>query len=111
MSFFEPTRRRALKTGGAVAALIAAGFLPRDAFAAATIVRVLQHLEQVLQGMAEGGGEGRVAALGLLGADERAQIDSFNPAPTALPAAANLADAFAAQVARTPAAAALAHAG
>lgn len=34
MSGFALTRRRALKTGGAVAALIAAGFLPRDAFAA-----------------------------------------------------------------------------
>ncbi|MET8827231.1 amino acid adenylation domain-containing protein [Streptomyces sp. NPDC004610] len=82
-----------------------------DLWDPATIARLAGHWQRVLTGAAADPGA-PVGTLELLGADERHRVlTEWNDTGRATPGAATLADAVAAQAARTPDAIALVHAG
>ena len=72
-----------------------------DLFDAATIARLLGHLQVVLAGVM-GNPDQRLSALAILPAAEHAQLMSWNATRAALPAEPCLHQLFEAQVARTP---------
>jgi amino acid adenylation domain-containing protein len=80
----------------------------RDLFDAGTIRRMLGHYERVLAAMV-GAPQARVSAVSLLGADEHAQLESWNTTQAAYPQTC-LHALFEWQVERTPEAVAVAYA-
>ncbi|HEU0079641.1 MAG TPA: amino acid adenylation domain-containing protein, partial [Longimicrobiaceae bacterium] len=80
-----------------------------DLFEAATVRRLLEAFERLLEGVAADP-ERRIGEIGLLSAAERKELESWNATASAFPQAC-VHELFAVQAARTPEAVALVHGG